>query len=89
MYLQSNGAVKDKEEARRRVLQFATVFSNCGYMALPLQSAILGQTGVFYGAAYIAVFNLVNWTYGLFLMGGSEVKFSIKKILINPGVIAC
>ena len=51
------------------VLKFALVFSNCGFMALPLQEAVLGEDGVFYGAAYIAVFNLFMWTYGLIVMG--------------------
>lgn len=80
--------IRDNNEARRRVLQFGTVFSNCGYMALPLQAAILGSDGVFYGAAYIAVFNLFNWTYGLFLMGAESEKISVKKIFLNPGVIS-
>lgn len=79
--------VKDQLESRQIVLRFGTVFSNCGYMALPLQQSILGNDGVFYGAAFIAVFNLVNWTYGLFLMGGKETKITAKKIFINPGVI--
>ena len=79
--------MKDPEESRQIVLRFGTVFSNCGYMALPLQQAILGNDGVFYGAAFIAVFNLVNWTYGLFLMGGKETKITAKKVFINPGVI--
>lgn len=79
--------IKDKNESRQIVLRFGTVFSNCGYMALPLQQAILGSEGVFYGAAFIALFNLVNWTYGLFLMGGKETKITLKKIFINPGVI--
>lgn len=79
--------MKDSEESRQIVLRFGTVFSNCGYMALPLQQAILGNDGVFYGAAFIAVFNLVNWTYGLFLMGGKETKITAKKVFINPGVI--
>ena len=26
-------------------------FSNCGFMAVPLQTAILGSLGVFYGSA--------------------------------------
>ena len=69
--------VKDQNESRQIVLRFATVFSNCGYMALPLQQAILGTDGVFYGAGFVAVFNLVNWTYGLALMGGKD------KIILN------
>lgn len=75
-------------EARWRVLRFGTIFSNCGFMALPLQAALLGDDGVFFGAAYIAVFNLFVWTYGLLLMNGSRQQFSVQKILLNPGLIA-
>ncbi len=82
-----NLLIHDKEEGRERVLKFAAIFSNCGYMALPLQEALLGKDGVFLGAVFIAVFNLINWTYGLFLMGGKGTKISIKTAILNPGVI--
>lgn len=78
---------RDKDESRRRVLRFATVFSNAGYMALPLQQALLGEEGVFYGAAYVAVFNLVLWSYGMVSMSGDSKALSAKKLLLNPGVI--
>ena len=78
---------RDPEERRRRVLRCALVFSNAGYMAIPLQQAILGNTGVFYCAAYVIVFNIFLWTYGLVEMSG-ERKLSTKQILLNPGVIA-
>ena len=68
------------------VLRFAAVFSNAGYMALPLQEAVLGDDGVFYGAAFIMVFNLVMWTYGLLLMSG-ERRLTARKLLLNPGII--
>ena len=77
---------RDREENRRRVLRCATVFSNAGYMAIPLQQAILGDVGVFYCAAYVIVFNVFLWTYGLKEMSG-ESRLSAKKILLNPGVI--
>ena len=72
---------------RAVVLKFAVVFSNCGFMALPLQEAVLGSDGVFYGAAYIAVFNLFMWTYGLVTMSGKREKKEILKAVVNPGVI--
>jgi len=78
--------IRDKDKSRECILRFATVFSNCGFMALPLQQAILGDEGVFYCASYIVVFNIFSWTYGLFIMSGSKKKFSIK-MLVNPGVI--
>lgn len=66
---------------------YATIFSNAGYMALPLQAAVLGDDGVFFGASYVAVFNLVSWTYGIWCMSKGKGSFSAKK-LINPGVLA-
>ena len=52
----------DKDESRNRVLGFGTVFSNCGFMSLPLQKAILGDDGWFYGSIFVAVFNVFVWT---------------------------
>lgn len=79
-------AFRDPDEGRRRVLRCATVFSNAGYMAIPLQQAILGDDGVFYCAAYVIVFNVFLWTYGLMEMSGQR-RLSLKQILLNPGVI--
>ena len=79
--------IHDKEQAKRAVLRYGIIFSNCGYMALPLQNAILGTEGVFLGTAYIGVFNLITWTYGLVLMSGSLKEINIRKVFINPGII--
>lgn len=79
--------IRDKDRARRNVMQYGTVFSNCGYMALPLQNALLGSEGVFLGAVYIAVFNLLTWTYGIALMSGDRKEITLKKIILNPGVL--
>ena len=77
----------DKDESRKKVLQFAVVFSNCGFMSLPLQKAILGDDGWFYGSIFVAVFNVFVWTYGLVSMSGDRKQLSIKKIVFNPGII--
>lgn len=78
----------DPVARRERVLRVGTVFSNCGFMSLPLQDALLGDTGVFYGAAYVAVFNLLLWSYGLIEMSGNRQYLSPRKMLLNPGVLA-
>ena len=77
---------RDPQEGRRQVLRCATVFSNAGYMAIPLQQAILGDDGVFYCAAYVIMFNVFLWTYGLMEMSGQR-RLSARQILLNPGVI--
>ncbi len=79
--------IKDKDEARKSVLRFGSIFGNCGFMSLPIQEAILGEKGVIYCASFIAIFNLFSWTYGIVLMSGDKKEMSPKKVFINPGVI--
>ena len=79
---------RDADDGRQRVLRFAAVFSNAGYMAIPLQQALLGDEGVFYSAAYLVVFNIVMWTYGVAEMSGDPKTLSAKRLLTNPGILA-
>ena len=80
--------IKDNDKRKEKVLQFGIIFANCGYMSIPLQQALLGDDGVFIASAYIAIFNIFMWSYGLYIMGGDKVKISAKKLLLNPGIIA-
>ena len=65
-------AVRGKDIDRKKVLRFAVIFSNCGFMSLPLQKELLGEEGWFYGSIFVAVFNVFVWTYGLFDMSGDK-----------------
>lgn len=80
--------IKTKEDAVRKVYRFATVFSNSGFMALPLLDALLGSEGVFYGAGYLGVFNICAWSFGQYYMSKGTAEFEVKKAIINPGVIS-
>ncbi len=71
-----------------KVLRFAVVFSNAGYMGIPLQKAVLGDEGVFYGSVCVAAFNMFVWTYGIICMSGDKKQMSPKKLVFNPGIIA-
>ena len=75
------------DKRRRGVLKFATVFSNAGFMGIPLEYALLGPEGAFYGAVYVAVFNLLCWTYGLRAMCGHLKDMNHRIIFINPGTV--
>ena len=72
--------VREKDTEKNRVMRFAVIFSNCGYMSFPLQKALLGDIGVFYGAMFVAVFNIIIWTYGIFLISGDNKNISPKVI---------
>lgn len=76
-----------KAISRERVLRLGVVFTNCGYMSLPLQEAILGETGVFYGSSFIAIFNLFVWSYGIITISGDKKYLTPKKLVFNPGMI--
>ena len=69
-------------------LRFSVVHSNSGFMGYPLQMALLGTIGIFYGSAYVTVFTVCSWTYGLMQMSGGRVKASAKTLLLNPGVLS-
>lgn len=73
-------------EVRKKTLRFCTVFCNAGFMGIPLVQAITGDEGVVYGSFFIAVFNLICWTYGYRMMNGAG-RLSVKNAVLNPGVI--
>lgn len=79
--------IRDKDPDVERVYRYAAIFGNCGFMALPLEEAVLGDIGTFYGAVYIAVFNLIVWTYGVWLMSGDKSNVKAKALTTNPGLI--
>lgn len=79
--------MNDSDESRERIYRFGAVFSNAGFMALPLQNALLGEDGVFFGAAYIAVFNIVLWSYGIVEMSCDKTLITPRKVFLSPGII--
>ncbi|MBP5467080.1 MAG: AEC family transporter, partial [Clostridia bacterium] len=86
--------IKRSADDKIRVLKFASVFSNCGFMGFPfLQSLFSGNTELLseimiYGAVIIAVFNFLTWTYGAYVMTGDKKQVSGKKIALNPVIIS-
>ena len=76
------------KDATCGILQFGTVFSNCGFMGYPLMLALLGSIGVFYGSAYVVVFTVLAWTAGIYMVTHDAGKLSWKHILLNPGVLS-
>lgn len=79
--------IHSKEKRSERVLRFGSIFSNCGYMSIPLQQALLGDIGVFYSASFIAIFNLFIWSYGIISISGDKKYLTPKKMILNPGII--
>lgn len=71
-----------------RIGTFAVVFSNSGFVGIPLIEGILGSEYVFYVTMTMVVGTITFWTYGVLLMSGDKNEVSLKKILTNPNLIA-
>lgn len=78
----------DKDKARQNVLRLGSIFSNCGFMSLPLQQVLLGDEGVFYASSFIVIYNALVWSYGVIVISGDKKYFSLKKILLSPGILS-
>lgn len=72
------------------VEQFAAIYSNAGYIAIPLIEASFGSEGVFYATAYLTVFNILMWTHGVYILKeGEKGCINVKSAILNPGVLGC
>ncbi|BCJ96382.1 transporter [Anaerocolumna cellulosilytica] len=68
--------------------RFSAIYSNCGFIGIPLINGLVGKEGVFYITAYLTVFNVFVWTHGVIMMVGKQTKKEIIKTLISPTIIA-
>lgn len=76
----------EKDKGQRKIFQLMFVFSNVGFIGIPVISSILGSEYVVYVTEFMIVYSIVFYTYGVTLMDG---KFSLQslKAMINPGMV--
>ena len=84
---------KWQAEEKVKLVKYLSVFSNCGFMGLPfLQSlftdASLQAELVIYCAVILAIFNILNWTFGVYILTEDKKEISLKKVLLNPVIIS-
>lgn len=68
-------AFKGAPDNARRMLSFATVFSNAAFMGIPLIAAVLEDTypgATLYASIYNISFNLFLWTLGVYFCTGGR-----------------
>lgn len=74
--------------------RLAVVYTNCGFMGIPLVSSVFGNEGVFFLTGYITIMNIFMWTHGVVVMNGGEkkpVKETVRelvKILLSPAILS-
>lgn len=77
--------IKERPGQMCHAERFALVFANSAYMAIPLVKAAMGEEAAFYPVAFVTMFQIYHWTYGIVELGGS---MNIAKLLKNPCIVA-
>ncbi len=75
---------------KRSTVQLLLVFSNTGFMAIPVVQTLYGDIAVFYCTILNLPFNFLIYSYGVYLLSkssGSGKKLSFRQFL-SPGIIA-
>ena len=85
--------IKWQENEKVKIVKYLSVFSNCAFMGLPFLQSLFTDLSVqaeliIYSAVILAIFNVVNWTFGVYILTGNKKEISVKKILLNPVIIS-
>lgn len=67
--------------------RFSIIYTNCGFIGIPLISGIYGKQGVLYLSAYITIYNLLIWTHGIRCMTGKCKNNILFTVLKTPAII--
>ena len=71
-----------------RIGEFATAFSNAGFIGIPLVQATFGEHSVFYISVMIVLINLLQWSYGVYTITDDKKYINLKVVARNPIVIS-
>lgn len=77
--------------SRRSISIFSIIFTNCGFIGLPILNTIFPGQGAFYGAFFLIGFHVYIWTLGIYILSQSSdnVKLTPKKAIFNYGTVPC
>lgn len=70
---------------KEKIDRLAIAFTNCGFIGIPLIRGVFGDEGVIFLMGYLAIFNILVWTYGYHQLSGTS---KIIKVITNPNIIA-
>lgn len=76
----------DRHPDQQKIFQMMFVFSNLGFIGIPVVNSILGAEYVVYVTEFLLVYNLVFYTYGVAVMDGHFSMDSLKA-MVNPGTV--
>lgn len=81
---------KKREKIVWRLISVAAVFSNCGFLGVPLLEKLLPEhpEAVAYSSVFSLTMNMVGWSLGLYVISLDRKYISPLKIFVNPATLA-
>lgn len=71
------------------VEQYGAIISNCGFLGLPIATAVCGSEASIYAIPFITCNVAIQMTYGVYVMTGDVKEISFKAMLKNTSVWGC
>ena len=81
---------KKRDDIRYRIVTIASTCGNCGFLGIPLIKALLPghPEAVVYAAIFSISMNLIGFTLGCLAISNDSKYISLKRIFLNPAMIA-
>lgn len=88
-WLAAKAAYNRYPKPAKRVLQYATVCSNGGFLGNPIAESVYGVTGLMYASIFLIPQRIFMWSAGISLFTEAPDKKSlVKKVATHPCIIA-
>jgi predicted permease len=78
------------EVPQKKVLQYATICSNAGFLGNPIAEGVFGSIGLTLTSIYLIPQRIVMWSAGISVFTEAPDKRTlVKKVVTHPCIIAC
>jgi len=80
---------KKRQDVLWRVINLASVLSNCAFLGIPILEALLPDNPevLAYSSVFGVAMNLIGWSVGMYIISLDKRYIKPKKIFLNPGTV--
>lgn len=78
---------KNAPEKKQTILRFATMFTNAGFLGMPIISELISPVAAVYATFYVVAFNILNWSVGCYMFTKDKKYVTPIKMFINPATV--
>lgn len=80
--------IRKNEKTEYAIERFSLVYTNCGFMGIPLINGVFGAEGALYATVYLTVFNILVWSHGVILIKNKFTPRELVRVFTSPTMIS-